>query len=72
MPQPARCACPAGVAPAAAAVAQRAAPQGAHTAARLWPCHPAGVLLSGGLDSSLVAAIAARKITRDGNSQWGK
>lgn len=31
----------------------------------------AGVLLSGGLDSSLVAAIAARKIKREG-SVWGK
>ena len=30
-----------------------------------------GVLLSGGLDSSLVAAIASRKIERDGNV-WGK
>lgn len=35
-------------------------------------CYPfAGVLLSGGLDSSLVAAIAARKLARDG-SVWGK
>lgn len=32
---------------------------------------PFGVLLSGGLDSSLVAAIAARKIKREG-SVWGK
>jgi asparagine synthetase B (glutamine-hydrolysing) len=31
----------------------------------------AGVLLSGGLDSSLVAAIAARKIKRE-SSVWGK
>jgi asparagine synthetase B (glutamine-hydrolysing) len=30
------------------------------------------VLLSGGLDSSLVASIAARKIVRDGDSKWGK
>ncbi|GBF97422.1 asparagine synthase [Raphidocelis subcapitata] len=33
---------------------------------------PFGVLLSGGLDSSLVASIAARKIARDGDSKWGK
>ena len=33
---------------------------------------PFGVLLSGGLDSSLVAAIAARKIARDGGSKWGR
>jgi asparagine synthetase B (glutamine-hydrolysing) len=33
---------------------------------------PFGVLLSGGLDSSLVAAIAARKMARDGDSKWGK
>jgi asparagine synthase (glutamine-hydrolysing) len=32
---------------------------------------PFGVLLSGGLDSSLVAAVAARKIAREGNV-WGK
>ncbi|GIL60360.1 hypothetical protein Vafri_14975 [Volvox africanus] len=32
---------------------------------------PFGVLLSGGLDSSLVASIAARKIKREG-SVWGK
>lgn len=30
-----------------------------------------GVLLSGGLDSSLVAAIANRKVAREG-SVWGK
>ena len=30
-----------------------------------------GVLLSGGLDSSLVASIASRKIGREGNV-WGK
>lgn len=34
------------------------------------PC-PAGVLLSGGLDSSLVAAIAARKVGK-GGTVWGK
>lgn len=34
-------------------------------------CFPAGVLLSGGLDSSLVAAVASRKIAREG-SVWGK
>ena len=33
---------------------------------------PPGVLLSGGLDSSLVASIAARKIARDGDNKWGK
>jgi asparagine synthase (glutamine-hydrolysing) len=32
---------------------------------------PFGVLLSGGLDSSLVAAIAARKMARDGGDKWG-
>lgn len=36
-----------------------------------WRCFRPGVLLSGGLDSSLVAAIAARKIKREG-SVWGK
>lgn len=35
----------------------------------LFPPLP-GVLLSGGLDSSLVAAIASRKIAREG-SVWG-
>lgn len=54
------------------AAALRAAFEGA-VEKRMMSDVPFGVLLSGGLDSSLVAAIAARKIARDGGStRWGR